>query len=150
MAGTITALVVSACGHDTVAGQSTAQSASKESLPVPTAPAGSYSITPTPGTAKALWAEMAGVSWGPNTTYGGASKVSPIYSPKSSTGNIDAVGREGNKCVVAYAAARGVNPRFGVVVYLEYDGQLWGFGKDNVDYNDSDLFVGNYDPYCLS
>lgn len=145
----IIALVLPACGQDMVAGQSTAQSA-PDTLPVPTGPEGSRSISPTSGSVASFWSEMAGVSWGPNTTYLGTSEVSPIYSPAPSAGDIDAVGKLGDRCIVAYAKTRGDGAeRFGVVVYLEYRDMMWGFGKDNVDADTSDQFVRYFSPYCF-
>lgn len=149
----IIALVLSACGQNTVAGQSPAQTATEETLPIPTGPEGSRSISPTPGSVESFWPDMAGVSWGPNTTYLGTSEVSPIYSPGPKAGDINAVGKEGGKCIVVYAKTRGDGAdRFGVFVYVEYklQGQdmMWGFGKDNVDADASDQFVRHFDAYC--
>lgn len=114
MATAVTALVVSACGHDAVAGQATAPATASPTL----------AMTPVqPDTAFNTPDEENPFAWATSTPYSGSLSVEglgldlrdPILQVQD---HIEAVANLGDHCTVVIMKYMGVPPEtFGVVVY---------------------------------
>lgn len=138
----IIALVVAACGNDTVNGQQTAtpMASPSDSTVVTTTPAmprakqGNYETIYAPfrGTIESVWSELAGEKIARPEFLAGVNVEGPFYGPSVTAGNWNAATRVNNKCVAVFTKGMdGSNESLITNLYVESRGLVYPWAAIN-------------------